>query len=85
MAFLRAGFPRSDDLADRHGLHLDAYHFAELYQDFSTLVALCNKGQVYPPEQNPEAQQIKTYVELYNTKFSRELYEWYIQNGALQG
>lgn len=83
-AFRRPIFTWAYGLPDRHGLHLDAYHLAELYQDFSTLVALCNKGQVFPPEENPEAQQIKTYVELYNTKFSRELYEWYIQNGALR-
>ncbi|KAI5890655.1 uncharacterized protein SCHCODRAFT_02632498 [Schizophyllum commune H4-8] len=81
---LRQERPRMLHSLHRHGLPLDAYHLAERYQDFSTLVALCNKGQVFPPEQNPEADKIRTYAELYNTKFTRELYEYYIQNAELR-
>lgn len=76
--------PRILHTLHRNGFADDAFHLAELYQDFSTMVALCHKGQVFPPQQNADAARIQRYVDVYNANFTSELYEWYIQNGELR-
>ncbi|KAL1745686.1 hypothetical protein HDZ31DRAFT_35821 [Schizophyllum fasciatum] len=81
---LRQERPRILHSLHRNGFPSDAYHLAERYQDFSTLVALCHKGLVFPPQQNPDSDKIRSYTELYGSKFTSELYEWYIQNGELR-
>lgn len=61
-----------------------AFALAERYRDFSSLAALCNRETVYPPDQNPNARRIQTYIDRFQEEFTRELYQWYIQHGELR-
>lgn len=60
-----------------------AYDLAEHYQDFATLVALCNTNpkEIYPPSANPNAERIQSYIFKYKEDFAKELLQWYIQHG----
>lgn len=68
----------------RCGHENSAFKLAEKYRDFSSLAALCNRDVVYPPEQNPHAKRIQTYIDRFHDDFTRELYQWYIQHGELR-
>lgn len=61
-----------------------AFTLAEQYRDFSSLAALCHRGVVYPPEQNPSTGRIQAYIDRFKEDFTRELYHWYIQHGELR-
>ena len=62
-----------------HASH--AFVLAENYRDFSSLASLCHKGVTYPPEDNPNALRIQSYVEKFKDEFTTELYRWYIEHG----
>ncbi|KAG2020222.1 methyltransferase type 11 [Coprinopsis cinerea AmutBmut pab1-1] len=66
------------------GFQEEAFSLAERYQDFASLVALCHRETVYPPENNPNLERIKMYIQKYGDKFTDELYQWYIQHGELR-
>ena len=55
---------------------------AEKYRDFRSLASLCNKDTVYPPQDNPNAARIQSYVDKFRQDFTTELYRWYIEHGA---
>ncbi|XP_006458086.1 hypothetical protein AGABI2DRAFT_216285 [Agaricus bisporus var. bisporus H97] len=61
-----------------------AFALGEQYRDFSSLVALCHREVVYPPEKNPNAARIQSYIDRFKEDFTRELYQWYIQHGELR-
>ena len=65
--------------ANGHGSH--AFVLAENYRDFRSLASLCHKGTTYPPENNPNAHRIQSYVEKFKDEFTTELYQWYIEQG----
>jgi len=65
----------------RNGFADIAHRLAEEYQDFATLVSLCNKEKIYPPSENPNAELIREYVEKYKEQFTDRLFTWYIQHG----
>ena len=67
----------------RNGFADEAFKLAEDYHDFRSLASLCHKGKVYPPEENPNAARIKTYIEKFKEAFTTELYQWYIEHGAV--
>jgi hypothetical protein len=67
--------------ANGHASH--ALVLAENYRDFRSLASLCHKGTTYPPEDNPNAHQIQSYVEKFKDEFTKELYQWYIEHGQL--
>jgi nuclear pore complex protein Nup133 len=52
-----------------------------LYRDFRSLALLCHKETIYPPEDNPHAKRIQSYIEKYKEEFASELYQWYIEHG----
>jgi nuclear pore complex protein Nup133 len=58
-----------------------AFVLAENYRDFRSLASLCHKGTTYPPENNPNAHRIQSYVEKFEDEFTTELYRWYIEQG----
>jgi nuclear pore complex protein Nup133 len=60
-----------------------AFALAEKYRDFRSLASLCNKENVYPPQENPNAARIQTYIERFKDEFTTELYRWYIEHGIL--
>lgn len=66
----------------RCGHEKAAYSLAEQYHDFASLVALCHRDTVYPPEENPHAARIQQYIQRYKEDFTNELFQWYIQHGA---
>ncbi|KAJ3516620.1 hypothetical protein NLJ89_g1011 [Agrocybe chaxingu] len=66
----------------RCGHEESAYNLAEQYHDFSTLVALCHRDAVYPPQDNPNAERIQTYIHKFKEGFTTELFQWYIQHEA---
>jgi len=66
------------------GFAKEAFKLAEDYQDFSSLVALCHRQSVFPPQDNPEYSRIQGYIERYKEDFTTELYQWYIQHGELR-
>lgn len=68
----------------RYGYEYPAFTLGEVHCDFRSLVALCNSGTVYPPNQNPNAERIQTYIDKYQEEFTRELYQWYVQHGELR-
>jgi len=74
----------SSSKTGRFGYGPAAFSLGEKYRDFSSLVALCNSGTVYPPNQNPNAGRIQTYIDKYQEEFTRELYQWYIEHGELR-
>ncbi|KAF9476583.1 methyltransferase type 11 [Pholiota conissans] len=61
-----------------------AYSLAEKYHDFTSLVALCHRDTVYPPENNPHAERIHSYIQIYKEDFTNELFQWYIQHGEVR-
>jgi hypothetical protein len=65
--------------ANGHASH--AFVLAENYHDFRSLASLCHKGTTYPPEDNPNAHQIQSYIEKFKDEFTTELYQWYIEHG----
>ncbi|KAF9265417.1 methyltransferase type 11 [Marasmius fiardii PR-910] len=68
----------------RNGEAENAFRLAEQYRDFSSLADLCHREVVYPPEDNPNAARIQTYVDHFKEEFTTELYHWYIQHGELR-
>ncbi|RXW20887.1 hypothetical protein EST38_g4970 [Candolleomyces aberdarensis] len=68
----------------RNGFQEHAFKLAEVYSDFASLVALCHRDTVYPPENNPNYERIQTYIGRYKENFTEELYQWYIQHGELR-
>ncbi|KAL0570251.1 hypothetical protein V5O48_011713 [Marasmius crinis-equi] len=68
----------------RNGQPDRAFALAEQYRDFSSLAALCHRETVFPPEENPNAMRIQTYVDHFKEEFTTELYRWYIQHGELR-
>ncbi|KAF8163334.1 methyltransferase type 11 [Crassisporium funariophilum] len=68
----------------RCGHEESAYALAEKYQDFATLVALCHKDTVYPPQDNPHAERIQSYIQRFKEDFTTELCQWYIQHGEVR-
>ncbi|KIM87137.1 hypothetical protein PILCRDRAFT_64451 [Piloderma croceum F 1598] len=65
-----------------HASH--AFVLAENYHDFRSLASLCHKGTTYPPEDNPNAHRIQSYIEKFKDEFTTELYRWYIEHGELR-
>ncbi|KAJ3847514.1 hypothetical protein EV368DRAFT_76646 [Lentinula lateritia] len=68
----------------RRGHAQAAFTLAEKYQDFSSLAALCHKETIYPPEENPNFDRIKAYIERFKEQFTNALYRWYIQHGEIR-
>ncbi|KAH7871806.1 uncharacterized protein C8R40DRAFT_532912 [Lentinula edodes] len=68
----------------RRGHAQAAFTLAEKYQDFSSLAALCHKETIYPPEENPNFDRIKGYIERFKEQFTNALYRWYIQHGEIR-
>jgi len=60
-----------------------AFQLAEDYLDFRNLASLCHTETVYPPENNPNATRIQSYVDKFKEAFTTELYQWYIEHGRL--
>lgn len=67
----------------RFGYLNAAMSLAEKDRDFASLVALCHRDTVYPPEANPHAIRIQQYIENYKADFTVPLFQWYIQHGKL--
>jgi len=65
----------------RLGHETAAFTLVEKYHDFANLVVLCNKGAVFPPENNPHAGRIQEYLVRFKQEFANELFRWYIQHG----
>ncbi|KIM49090.1 hypothetical protein M413DRAFT_95576 [Hebeloma cylindrosporum] len=61
-----------------------AYSLAEHYQDFTSLVALCHRQTVFPPEENPNVERIQSYIQQFKEDFTTELFQWYIQHGEIR-
>ncbi|KAI0670336.1 Non-repetitive/WGA-negative nucleoporin C-terminal-domain-containing protein [Trametes maxima] len=76
--------PEALEILRRNGFANEAFKLAEDYQDFRSLASLCHKGKVYPPEENPNAARIETYIEKFKEAFTTELYQWYIEHGELR-
>ncbi|KAI0957243.1 hypothetical protein AcW1_005700 [Taiwanofungus camphoratus] len=68
----------------RNGSADDAFKLAEDYRDFRSLAFLCHKDAVYPPQDNPNAARIQSYIEKFKEDFTTELYQWYIEHGELR-
>ncbi|TFK29976.1 methyltransferase type 11 [Coprinopsis marcescibilis] len=68
----------------RTGHQAAAFALAEQYQDFESLVALCHRETIYPPENNPNFERIQAYIARYKESFTDELYQWYIQHSELR-
>lgn len=60
-----------------------AFQLAEDYLDFRNLASLCHTETVYPPEDNPNAARIQSYIDKFKEAFTTELYQWYIEHGKL--
>ncbi|KAH8833666.1 Non-repetitive/WGA-negative nucleoporin C-terminal-domain-containing protein [Flagelloscypha sp. PMI_526] len=88
---------RSDLLQRYHSLRPDLMHtlcrfgflnaamsLAEKDRDFSSLVMLCHRDTLFPPESNPHIDRIQTYVNTYGENFAFPLFQWYIQHGELR-
>ena len=60
-----------------------AFQLAEDYLDFRNLASLCHTETVYPPEKNPNAARIRSYIDKFKEAFTMELYQWYIEHGRL--
>ena len=60
-----------------------AFQLAEDYLDFRNLASLCHTETVYPPEHNPNAARIQSYIDKFKEAFTTELYQWYIEHGTL--
>ena len=67
----------------RNGHKESAFALAEKYRDFRSLASLCHKENVYPPQENPNADRIQLYVEKFKGEFTTELFRWYIEHGLL--
>ena len=67
----------------KHSHIIYAFELAEHYRDFRMLVALCHTGVVYPPEENPYAERITSYVDSFGDAFTVELHQWYIEHGTV--
>ncbi|KAI0780884.1 Non-repetitive/WGA-negative nucleoporin C-terminal-domain-containing protein [Trametes elegans] len=76
--------PEVLEILRRNGFANEAFRLAEDYHDFRSLASLCHKGKVYPPEENPNAARIETYIEKFKEAFTTELYQWYIEHGELR-
>ncbi|KAL7283436.1 hypothetical protein ACG7TL_002866 [Trametes sanguinea] len=76
--------PQVLEVLRRNGFANEAFKLAEDYHDFRSLASLCHKGKVYPPEENPNAARIETYIEKFKEAFTTELYQWYIEHGELR-
>lgn len=59
-----------------------AFQLAEDYLDFRNLASLCHTESVYPPENNPSAARIHSYIDKFKEAFTTELYQWYIEHGT---
>ncbi|TEB36359.1 hypothetical protein FA13DRAFT_1727949 [Coprinellus micaceus] len=68
----------------RMGRQDKAFALAERYSDFASLVALCHRDTIWPPERNPHFERIQVYIDNYKESFTDELYQWYIQHGELR-
>lgn len=60
-----------------------AFQLAEEYLDFRNLASLCHTETVYPPQNNPSADRIRSYIDKFKDEFTMELYRWYIEHGLL--
>ncbi|THH33962.1 hypothetical protein EUX98_g282 [Antrodiella citrinella] len=80
----RLARPEILEILRRNGYAADAFKLAEDYRDFRSLVSLCHKDKVYPPQSNPHAMRIQTYVDKYKEAFTTELFQWYIEHGEVR-
>ncbi|OSX65290.1 hypothetical protein POSPLADRAFT_1054050 [Postia placenta MAD-698-R-SB12] len=62
----------------------EAFQLAEKYRDFRSLASLCHKDTIYPPQDNPNAERIQSYIDKFKEEFTTELYQWYIEHGELR-
>ncbi|KAI0636924.1 Non-repetitive/WGA-negative nucleoporin C-terminal-domain-containing protein [Trametes polyzona] len=76
--------PEVLEILRRNGFANEAFKLAEDYHDFRSLASLCHKGKVYPPDENPNAARIETYIDKFKEAFTTELYQWYIEHGELR-
>ncbi|EMD38365.1 hypothetical protein CERSUDRAFT_113529 [Gelatoporia subvermispora B] len=76
--------PRVFETLRRLNFAEEAFRLAETYRDFRSLASLCNKDTVYPPNANPYASRIQSYIERFKEAFTAELYQWYIEHGELR-
>ena len=67
----------------RNGFSEQAFKLAEDFRDFLSLASLCHKDTVYPPQQNPNASRIQSYIGRFKDDFTTELYQWYIEHGKI--
>ncbi|KAI0094031.1 Non-repetitive/WGA-negative nucleoporin C-terminal-domain-containing protein [Irpex rosettiformis] len=72
------------DALRRNGFQEQAFELAERYRDFRSLASLCHKEKIYPPEENPHAKRIQSYIDKFREEFASELYQWYIEHGELR-
>lgn len=68
----------------RTGYQDKAFQLAERFNDFASLVALCHRDTIWPPELNPHFERIQSYIYQRGESFTDELYQWYIQHGELR-
>lgn len=80
VSILTAG---TDGFLGTHDHAQYAFKLAEDYRDFRTLASLCHKEQVYPPDQNPHAIRIQSYINKFKEEFTMALYQWYIEQGTI--
>lgn len=70
-------------MTGRNGFASQAFKLAEDYRDFRSLASLCHKDTVYPPQKNPHASRIQSYIKRFKEDFTTELCQWYIEHGIL--
>lgn len=73
--------PQVLDALRKHDHAQYAFQLAEDYLDFRNLASLCHTETVYPPENNPNAARVQSYIEKFKEAFTTELYQWYIEHG----
>ncbi|KAH9946079.1 uncharacterized protein BXZ73DRAFT_86275 [Epithele typhae] len=72
------------EILRRNDFANEAFKLAEEYHDFRSLAALCHKGKIYPPQENPNVNRIEAYIDKFKEAFTDELYQWYIEHGELR-
>ena len=75
--------PQVLDALRKHDHTQYAFQLAEDYLDFRNLASLCHTETVYPPENNPSAARIQSYIDKFKEAFTTELYQWYIEHGGV--
>lgn len=78
------GHTDHDGFSGRTGYHDKAFLLAERFNDFASLVALCHRDTIWPPDRNPHYERIQKYIYQFGEPFTDELYQWYIQHGELR-